>query len=118
MNLVQLRGRFTKKPETSYSKDGTCVVSVCLAVPDRLAKKDEKGNYPADFIRLAAFGKEAEVLDAFGEKGTEVLVTGRLRSGRYEKDGQTHFTTEVHVTYFEFLSSTKKTEKEEQPKAG
>lgn len=114
MNLVQLRGRFTKKPETSYGKDGGCIVSVCLAVPDRFAKKDENGNYPADFIRLSAFGKEAEVLEAFGEKGTEVLVTGRLRSGRYEKDGQTHFTTEVRINSFEFLNSAKKAEGEEK----
>lgn len=108
MNSVQLRGRFTKKPETSYTRDGACVASVYLAVPDRLAKKDKAGNYPADFIRLAAFGKEAEVLEAFGEKGTEVLVAGRLRSGQYEKDGQTHFTTEVRVTYFEFINSAGK----------
>lgn len=112
MNTVQLRGRFTKKPETAYSKDGACVVSACLAVPDRLAKKDAEGHYPADFIRLAAFGKEAEVLDAFAEKGTEVLVAGRLRSGQYNKDGQTHFTTEVHVSYFEFISGQKKQDKE------
>lgn len=116
MNSVQLRGRFTKKPEVTYSKDGTCIVSACLAVPDRLAKKDDKGNYPADFIRLAVFGKEAEVLSAFGEKGTEILVTGRLRSGSHKKNGQTHLTTEVHVSYFEFLNSTKKNDKKEKQK--
>ena len=55
MNSVQLRGRLTADPEIKnfMMKDGSTgtVAAFTLAVPDRTAKRDENGNFQADFIR-------------------------------------------------------------------
>ena len=115
MNQVNIRGRLTAAPEIrSYPlKDGGMgsVAAFTLAVPDRTAKKDEHNNFPADFIRCSCFGKHADVIESFAVKGTELLITGKLTSGSYEKDGVTVFSTEVTIQNFEFISGTKSKEK-------
>lgn len=120
MNNVILRGRLTADVETHQfvkkaGGDMGTVVSFSLAVPDRTGKRDKNGNFGADFIRCAAFGKNAEVLEAFALKGTEILISsGKLTSGSYEKDGVKVFAVEVQVLQFEFLSGTKTQDKEEK----
>ena len=120
MNQVNLRGRLTAEPEirTYPLKDGGMgtVAAFTLAVPDRTGKRDEHNNFPADFIRCSCFGKNAEVIESFAMKGTELLVTGKLTSGSYEKDGITVFSTEVTIQNFEFVSGTKAKEKAPESK--
>ena len=117
MNSVQLRGRLTADPEIKnfMMKDGSTgtVAAFTLAVPDRTAKRDENGNFQADFIRCSSFGRNAEIIEAFSMKGTEILITsGKLTSGSFEKEGVTVFSTEVTIQNFEFISGTKSKEAE------
>ena len=121
MNNVTLRGRLTADPEIrNYMlKDGSTgtVAAFTLAVPDRTAKRDENGNFQADFIRCSSFGRNAEIIEAFSIKGTEILITaGKLTSGSYNKEGITVFSTEVNIISYEFVSGTKSKEAEPEPK--
>ena len=121
MNNVTLRGRLTAEPEIRnyMMKDGITgtVAAFTLAVPDRTAKRDENGNFQADFIRCCSFGKNAEIIEAFSMKGTEILITaGKLTSGSYDKEGITVFSTEVNIISFEFIAGTKSKEAEPEPK--
>ena len=120
MNKVELVGRLTAEPEirTYPLKDGGMgtVAAFTLAVPDRTGKRDEHNNFPADFIRCSCFGKHADIMESFSMKGTELLVTGKLTSGSYEKDGVTVFSTEVTILNFEFVSGTKAKEKAPESK--
>ena len=120
MNNVTLRGRLTADPEIrNYMlKDGSTgtVAAFTLAVPDRTAKRDENNNFPADFIRCSCFGKNAEVIESFAVKGTELLVTGKLTSSSFEKQGVTVFSLEVNIISFEFIAGTKSKEAKPEPK--
>lgn len=120
MNNVTLRGRLTADPEIKnfVMKDGSTgtVATFTLAVPDRTAKRDENNNFPADFIRCSCFGKNAEVIESFAVKGTELLVTGKLTSSSFEKQGVTVFSLEVNIISFEFIAGTKSKEAEPEPK--
>lgn len=108
MNQVILRGRMTADVETHLGKDGKIGVALfTLAVPDRSMPKDKDGQFPVDFIRHCTFGVNAEVLKKYALKGTELLVFGRFKTGSYEKDGVKHFSSEVLVDKFEFISGTK-----------
>ena len=120
MNSVQLRGRLTADTEIKnfVMKDGSTgtVATFTLAVPDRTAKRDENNNFPADFIRCSCFGKNAEVIESFAVKGTELLVTGKLTSSSFEKQGVTVFSLEVNIISFEFIAGTKSKEAKPEPK--
>lgn len=107
MNKVVLIGRLTKKPEVEYTQNRqTALCRFTLAV-DRMGK--DKG---ADFIRVTSFGKDAENLARYMDKGRQVGVEGKIQTGSYTKDGQTVYTTDVIADRVEFLGN--KTEQKPQ----
>lgn len=101
MNSVALAGRLTRDPEVRYTPSQTAVASFTLAV-DRPYSKDKENN--ADFIRITTFGKQAEFVEKYLNKGRLVGVTGRIQTGSYQdKDGKTVYTTDVIADRIEFL---------------
>lgn len=100
MNCVQLIGRLTRDPETRYSGD-TAVCHFTLAV-NRQRNRD--GEQQADFIRIVAFGKQAETVERYLSKGRQVAVNGRIQTGSYkDKEGRTVYTTDIIANNIEFL---------------
>lgn len=114
MNKVFIIGRLTKDPELSYTTSNTPVAKFTLAV-DRMKKGE------ADFIRVTAFGKTAEIVDRYTDKGRQLAVQGRLQTGSYEKDGQKVFTMDVITDRVELIGSASapatREEAESVPKA-
>lgn len=100
MNKVILIGRLTKDVEISEGKKAT-VGHYTLAV-------DNGKDYDASFIRCTVFGKSAEFAEKYFCKGLRVAVEGRIQTGSYEdKDGFTHYTTDVIVERQEFADGKK-----------
>ena len=84
-------------------KDATTtkVLKNTLAVK-REFKKDE-----TDFVNYVAFGKTAELLEKYTQKGSKLLICGRLQIGSYEKDGVKRQTADVIVENIEFIGGNK-----------
>ncbi len=97
MNNVSLIGRLTKCVEERRTQNGTPVVSFTLAV-DRRKKEDG-----ADFINCIAWGKAAETIAKYVNKGDLFGVTGHIQTRSYEKNGRMVYVTEVVTTSFQFL---------------
>lgn len=100
MNQVALIGRLTQDPETRYYDETNAVAHFSIAINSG-AKDKEK----TDFIRCVCFGKTAEFISKYLRKGNRIGVSGRLRSGSYEKDGQRYYTLEVVATRVDFADS-------------
>jgi len=94
LNQVTLIGNLTRDAEFSPAEDGKKArVVFTAAVNERFyadGEKQERTAYP----RIVAFGKVAERLEGLCS-GQQVSVHGKLSTGKYEKDGTTHYTTEV-----------------------
>ncbi|MDO4605241.1 MAG: single-stranded DNA-binding protein [Helcococcus sp.] len=110
MNNVQLMGRLTRDPELRYvqANGNTAVVRFNVAVDKNLSREKrqemESRNQPtADFINCVAWGKLGENITKYTGKGLRVLVTGRIQTGSYERDGQRVYTTEVLINNVEFI---------------
>lgn len=101
MNRVILIGRLTKQPELKVTAGGTPVASFTLAV-DRPPRDGQKET---DFLDCVCFGKTAENLCRYMDKGKQVAVEGRLQSRVWEaKDGSKRKAVEVVVDYIQYLS--------------
>ena len=103
MNKVILTGRFGADVDTRYTQSGTAVANVNLATTEYA-----KGEKKTEWHRLVMFGKTAELAAEYTGKGSQVGVEGRLQTRKWEKDGQTRYTTEVVVDRIEFLDSKQK----------
>lgn len=101
MNRVELSGRLARTPVISYSQNGSAVARFSLAV-DRTVKRGDNWEHEADFISCVCFGKKAEFLEKYFDKGSFAIVTGNIKTGSYDKDGVKHYTTDVWVDNIEF----------------
>ena len=107
MNRVILIGRISRDIEIRYSSE-MAIAKFNLAV-DRM-NKDE-----ADFISCVAFGKTAESMNKYTEKGKKIAIEGHIQTGSYQKqDGSKVYTTDVIVDRAEYLEWKKKEEEQEQ----
>ena len=109
INRVVLVGRLTKDAEIRKTGSGIAMATFTVAC-DRMKKKDEEKQ--ADFIRCIAWRQSAEYLEKYASKGMVIGVDGRLQTGSYEKDGQTHYTTDVVCDNVRIVESKKQTSSE------
>lgn len=89
-NLVTLRGRVGNEPGLKETPKGTKVANFSLATH----RKKKDGDQHTDWHRVVAFGREAEAASKLN-KGDTAHVEGRLQTRVWEKNGETHYTTEV-----------------------
>ena len=97
---MHLIGNLTKDNELKQAGQ-TQVLKNTLAVK-REFKKDE-----TDFINIIAFGKTAELITKYTQKGSKLLICGRLQIGSYEKDGIKRSTADIIVENIEFIGGNK-----------
>lgn len=105
MNVVSLTGRTTGNIELKKTSNDNYVSSFTLAVERAFKVQDEKVT---DFISCVAWGKTAETMSAYVNKGDMVGITGRLQTREYDdKEGVHRYITEVVVSELTFLQSKK-----------
>ncbi len=105
-NKVILMGNLTRDPQLSYLPSQTPVVEFGLAVNRRW--RDREGNQREDvcFIDCRCFGKQAETINKYMNKGRAILVEGRLDFDTWEgKDGSRRSKHRVFVERFTFVDS-------------
>jgi len=104
LNKVMLIGNLGRDPEIRYSQQGLAIVSFSIATSEQWTDKNTGDRQEkTEWHRIVAFGKPAEILEKYLSKGSQVYIEGRLQTRNYEKDGQTHYATEVVVANFQFL---------------
>ncbi len=106
LNKVMLIGRLGRDPEIRYSQQGTAVVNFSIATSEQWTDKNTGDRQEkTEWHRIVMFGRQAEVCEKYLSKGKQIYIEGRLQTRTYEKDGQTHYITEIVGNNFQFLSS-------------
>lgn len=109
MNNVSLIGRLVKEVEVKMANNNKTFARFTLAVNRPF--KNKEGKYDADFINCIAFDQKADFLQKYASKGNKVAICGEIRTGKYEKNGQTIYTTDVIANSVELLETPKAEEK-------
>jgi single-strand DNA-binding protein len=81
-------GNLTRSPELRHIPSGLAVTDIGLAVNDR--RKTESGEWKDEvtFVDITLWGRQAEIACEFTQKGTPILVEGRLKQDTWEAEGQ------------------------------
>lgn len=99
MNCVSMLGRICYPLELKQGGK-TCYCRFVLAIP-RDGKKEE-----ADFVPCIAFGKNAEFLVQYFQKGSRIALLGKMRVEEYDdKDGSRKKNISVVATSLFFCES-------------
>jgi len=106
-NKVLLMGNLTRDPELSYTPNQTAVVDFGLAVNRRWTGRDGNQREETCFVDCRAFGRMAENINKYLNKGRPVFIEGRLTFDTWTaQDGSRRSKHRVTVENFRFLPKT------------
>lgn len=96
-NRVQLIGHVGQEPEIKLV-NGKKVATLTIATNDFYYNDKKEKIEQTEWHRVSAWGKIAEIIEKYVNKGKEVAVEGKLTHKSYEdKDGNKRYVTEIYV---------------------
>jgi len=114
LNKVTLIGNLTRDVELKALPSGQSVISFSVATNRSWKDKDGNKQEAVEYHNIVCFGKQAEVIKQYCGKGDQILIEGRLQTRKWEKDGQTHYSTEIVLENFQFGNKVKKEIKDDE----
>lgn len=104
LNVVAIMGRLVADPELRTTQQGTNVCTFRIACERSYSKPGEQRQ--ADFVDIVAWGKTAEFICKFFQKGGMIAVDGRLQTRNYQgKDGSSRTAVEVVANNISFAGA-------------
>ena len=112
-NQVHLIGNLGKDPELKEFDSGNAMCRFSLATNYFFKDKNGDRQQRTDWHNVVAWGKLAEIMTKYLEKGEKVAINGKLRTRQFEDSkGNTRYVTEVIANDFLKLSRNKKQQEE------
>lgn len=99
INTVVILGNLTKDPEQRMTSSGKKVANFSIAVNGY--------NEHVDYFNVETWGKTAEFVTKYLQKGSQVVVAGRLMQKVWEKDGEKHYEVVIVADNVQSTSSNK-----------
>lgn len=112
-HTVILVGNLGRDPEMRYTPGGQAVTNFSIAINDNYTSSSGERVERTIWVRISAWGKQAETCNQYLKKGSKVLVEGRLVADQAtggprvwtRQDGTPGSNFEVSATTVRFLSS-------------
>lgn len=96
-NSVQLMGNVGQTPEVVNLESGKKLAKFSLATNEFYYNNDGEKVTNTYWHNIVAWGKTAEIIEKYVEKGREVIIQGKLAPRSYEdKNGEKRYFTEVN----------------------
>ena len=100
-NKVQLIGNLGKTPEIRNTESGKKLARFSVATNETYRNAKGEKVTETQWHNLIAWGKVAEHVEKYLEKGSEVVIDGKLVNGNYlDKEGNKKYYTEILVNEF------------------
>lgn len=93
MNVITIKGNLVKPMELKRSKDGKTVFATGTVA--------ENYKNKTNFFNFTVFGQQAEYAVKTAGKGARILVSGKFKASKYEKDGNTLTSWNIVANTFE-----------------
>lgn len=105
LNKVQIAGRLGRDPDIKTTPNGTVIGRLNVATNNVYKDKTGEKKQTTTWHTIIFFGKVAETIAKYFQKGQEIYVEGRIETRSWEKDGQKHYMTEIIGDTFQFVGS-------------
>lgn len=107
MNIITLTGRTARSIELKSTQNEKVFTNFTICVDRKF--KDANGNRQADFFDCIAWGKTAQFLANYVNKGDRIGVTGSLQTRKWEdQNGNKRTAYEINAEQVELLESKPK----------
>jgi len=104
-NKVLLMGNLTRDPQLKYLPSQTAVVEFGVACNRKFRTANGEDREEVTFVDVTSFGKQAEVINQYFQKGKPIFIEGRLKYDQWEdkQGGGKRSKLTVVVDNFQFI---------------
>ena len=104
LNVVAIMGRLVADPELRTTTQGTNVCTFRIACERSYTPKGKQRQ--ADFVDIVAWGKTAEFICKFFQKGSMIAIDGSIQTRQYQdKQGNKRTAVEVVANNISFAGA-------------
>ena len=108
LNSFNVMGRLAADPEMKKSNEGKDFATFRVA--------NNTGKEEVNWINCICFGKTAENVARYTQKGKELYIEGRLQTRKWEdRDGNNRYSTEVVANKVDFIGPRSEPREQEAP---
>ena len=118
LNKTMLIGNLTRDPEVRYTPKGMAVCDISLAINHKYTTEGGEKKQDVTFIDCTAWGKTAELIGQYLNKGSSLYVEGRLTTESWEgkQTGAKRSRMKVTVEVMQFLGGSREQSAEPRQK--
>ena len=118
VNKAFILGRVGKDPQVTHIGD-TKKVSFSMATTDRGYTKQDGTQVPdrTEWHNIVAWRGLAEICEKYVHKGDMLYIEGKITNRSWEKDGTTHYITEIVAEVVELFPKSQTTNPNPTPQA-
>ena len=102
LNSVNIMGNLTRDPELKYTPSGKAVCNLSIA-NNRVYSSNGQKVTEVSYFDVEVWGQAAENCAKYLSKGRGIIVEGRLKQERWEKDGKTQSRVRISANNVHFL---------------
>lgn len=116
LNQVQIIGRLGNDPEMRYTASGSAIANMSVATTEKWRDKQTgEQQERTEWHRVSFFGRIAEVCGEYLKKGSQVYISGKLQTRKWQdQDGNDRWTTEIVGRDMQMLGG----QQQQQPQQG
>ena len=102
LNIISMMGNLTRKPEIKHIPSGKAVCRLSIA-NNRVYNKNNERMRDVSYFDVEVWGASAENCAKYLNKGSGIIVEGRLQQERWEKDGKPQSNIKIIANMVHFL---------------
>lgn len=102
LNSVNIMGNLTRDPELKYTNSGKSVCNLSIA-NNRIYTSGGQKVTEVSYFDVEVWGPVAENCAKYLSKGRGIIVEGRLRQDRWERDGKTQSRVRIAAMNVHFM---------------
>ncbi len=102
LNSVNIMGNLTRDPEITFTPTGRSVCNLSIANNRVYTSNNEKVT-EVSYFDVQVWGPQAENCAKYLTKGSGIIVDGRLKQDRWDKDGKTQSRVRIVGNNIHFM---------------
>ena len=103
-NKVILIGNLGDDVKLHHFDEQNCIGRFPIATTESYVSRTGERITETEWHNITTRNKLAELCDRYLKKGDKVFVEGRIKTRKWEDNGQTRYTTEIVANSIEFLT--------------
>lgn len=106
LNQCNFIGRLGDNPQIRQTQTGEPMATFSIAVSEKWNDKQGNRQEKTEWVNIQAFGKLAEIMGQYLQKGSQVFISGKLQSRKYTgQDGVERTAVSILVNQMQMLGS-------------